>query len=152
MSVFDLTDKVAIVTGGGTGIGKGIALEFAKAGANVIVASRRLDVIEKAAAELKALGRRSLAVQTDVTIKEQVDNLVKQAVDKFGRIDILVNNAGGGSIWPFEKISPRGWDVILAINLKGTFLCSQAVGNVMIGQSMAAPRLQGGYSIRKYAL
>lgn len=134
MSVFDLTDKVVIVTGGGTGIGKGIAMEFAKAGAHVVVASRRLDVIRKAAAEIETLGRRSLAVQTDVTEKGQVDNLVKQTVDKFGRIDILVNNAGGSAAWPFDKISPKGWDIILTINLKGTFLCSQAVGQVMIAQ------------------
>ena len=134
MSIFDLTDRVAIVTGGGTGIGKGIAIELAKAGAHVVIASRRLEVIQKAAAEVEALGRRSLAVPTDVIEKEQVDNLVKQTVDKFGRIDILVNNAGGSAAWPFEKISPRGWDIILAINLKGTFLCSQVVGQVMIEQ------------------
>ena len=134
MSAFDLTDKVAIVTGGGTGIGKGIALEFARAGAHVVVASRRMEIIKKAAEEIEALGRQSLAVQTDVIEKEQVDNLVKQTVDKFGRIDILVNNAGGSAAWPFEKISPKGWDIILAVNLKGTFLCSQAVGKVMIRQ------------------
>ena len=134
MSAFDLTDKVAIVTGGGTGIGKGIALEFARAGAHVVVASRRMEIIKRAAEEIEALGRQSLAVQTDVIEKEQVDNLVKQTVDKFGRIDILVNNAGGSASWPFEKISPKGWDIILAVNLKGTFLCSQAVGKVMIRQ------------------
>jgi NAD(P)-dependent dehydrogenase (short-subunit alcohol dehydrogenase family) len=134
VSAFDLTDKVAIVTGGGTGIGKGIALEFARAGAHVVVASRRMEIIKKAAEEIEALGRQSLSVQTDVIEKEQVDNLVKQTVDKFGRLDILVNNAGGSAAWPFEKISPKGWDIILAINLKGTFLCSQAAGKVMIRQ------------------
>lgn len=134
MSVFDLTDKVAIVTGGGTGIGRGIAMEFAKAGAHVIVASRRPDVLEKVAAEIEKMGRRSLVVQTDVIQAEQVDNLVKQTLDKFGMIDILVNNAGGAAAWPLEKMSPRGWDTILAINLKGTFLCSQAVGKVMVEQ------------------
>jgi len=134
MSVFDLTDKVAIVTGGGSGIGRGIAVAFALAGADVVVAGRRPDVLEKAAADIKAAGRRSLAVQTDVTQAEQVENLVKKTLDKFGRIDILVNNAGGAAAWPLEKMSPRGWDVVLAINLKGTFLCSQAVGKVMVEQ------------------
>ncbi len=134
MSTFDLADKVAIVTGGGTGIGKAIALEFARAGAHVVVASRRMEMIKRAAGEIEALGRQSLAVKTDVIEKEQVDNLVKQTVDQFGRIDILVNNAGGSAAWPFEKISPKGWDIILAINLKGTFLCSQAVGKEMIKQ------------------
>jgi NAD(P)-dependent dehydrogenase (short-subunit alcohol dehydrogenase family) len=134
MSVFDLSDKVAIVTGGGTGIGHGIALEFAMVGANVVVASRRPDVLEKVAAEIETMGRRSLAVQTDVIQVEQVENLVKQTLDKFGKIDILVNNAGGAAAWPLEKMSPRGWDIILSINLKGTFLCSQAVGKVMVEQ------------------
>ena len=135
MSAFDLNEKVAIVTGGGTGIGKSIALEFARAGAQVVVASRRMEVIKKVADEIKAMGKRSIAVQTDVIEKGQVDNLVKQTVDQFGRIDILVNNAGGSAAWPFEKISARGWDIILAINLKGTFLCSQAAGEVMKKQN-----------------
>lgn len=134
MSVFDLTDKVAIVTGGGSGIGRGIAIEFAKAGAHVVIASRRADVIEGAAAEVEALGRRALAVQTDVIQPEHVENLVNRTLDAFGTIDILVNNAGGAAAWPVEKMSPRGWDIILAINLKGTFLCSQAVGKVMVEQ------------------
>lgn len=134
MTTFDLTDKIAIVTGGGTGIGKGIALEFAKAGAHVVVASRRLEVIEKAAAEVEALGRRSMVVQTDVIEKEQVDNLMDKTMNEFGRIDILVNNAGGSAAWPFEKISPKGWDTIMAINLKGTFLCCQSAGKFMIEQ------------------
>ena len=132
MSVFDLTDKVAVVTGGGSGIGRSIALEFAKAGANVVVASRRADVIDKAAAEIQGLGRRSLGVQTDVIQTEQVQALVSRTLDEFGTIDILVNNAGGAAAWAFDKMSPRGWDVILSINLKGTFLCSQAVGKLMV--------------------
>lgn len=136
MTAFDLTDKIAIVTGGGTGIGKGIALEFAKAGAHVVVASRRLEVIEKAAAEVEALGRRSMVVQTDIIEKEQVDNLMDKTVNEFGRIDILVNNAGGSAAWPFEKISTKGWDIIMAINLKGTFLCCQSAGKVMIEQKI----------------
>ncbi|MDY6916912.1 MAG: glucose 1-dehydrogenase [Chloroflexota bacterium] len=132
MSVFDLTDKVAVVTGGGSGIGRSIALEFAKAGANVVVASRRADVIDKAAAEIQGLGRRSLGVQTDVIQAEQVQALVSRTLEEFGTIDILVNNAGGAAAWAFDKMSPRGWDVILSINLKGTFLCSQAVGKLMV--------------------
>ena len=132
MSIFDLTDKIAVVTGGGSGIGRSIALELARAGAHIVVAGRRPDVLEKAAAEIKALGRRSLAVPTDVIQAEQVDNLMKQTIEKFGTIDILVNNAGGASAWPFDRMSPRGWDIVVAINLKGTFLCSQAAGKVMI--------------------
>ncbi len=134
MSVFDLMDKVAIVTGGGTGIGRGIALEFAKAGADVVVASRKLPNLEKAAEDIKALGRRSLAVVTDVRIPEQVDNMVKQTVEHFGRIDILVNNAGGSFSCPVEEMTPGGWDAIIGINLKGPFLCCRAAGKVMIKQ------------------
>jgi len=134
MSPFELSNKVAIVTGGGTGIGHSIALEMAKAGADVVVASRKLANLEKVAEEIKTLGRRSLVVATDIRIPEQVDNLVKQTVDEFGKIDILVNNAGASFLCPVEEMTPNGWDTIININLKGTFLCCRAVGKVMIEQ------------------
>ena len=134
MSQFELKDKIAIITGGGSGIGKGIALEYARAGANVVVASRKQENLDKVADEIKALGRESLAVATDIRVPEQVDNMVKQTLDKFGRIDILVNNAGAGFPVAVEELSPNGWNVILAINLTGTFLCSVAAGKVMIEQ------------------
>ena len=135
MSKFELQDKIAIVTGGGTGIGKAIALEFAKVGANVVVASRKQENLDKVAAEIKALGRESLAIATDVSIPEQVDSMVKQTVDKFGRIDILVNNAGGAlHVKKVEELSPGEWNAGIALNLTGTFLCSVAAGKVMIEQ------------------
>lgn len=134
MSEFDIANKVAIVTGGGTGIGRTIATEFAKAGADVVVASRKQANLDSVAEEIKALGRQSLAIATDVRIPEQVDKLVKQTVDRFGRIDILINNAGASFMCPVEEMTPNGWDTIVNINLKGTFLCCRAVGKVMIQQ------------------
>ena len=136
MVQFELSNKVAIVTGARGGIGKVIALEFAKAGADVAVCDRIVDDgrLESVAEEIKSLGRHSLAVATDVRIPEEVDNLVKQTVDRFGRIDILVNNAGGSFVCLVEEMTPNGWDTIININLKGTFLCSQAAGKVMIQQ------------------
>ncbi len=133
-SIFDLTDKVAIVTGGGTGIGRSIALEFAKAGAHVVVASRKLANLEKVVREVKALGRRSLAIATDVSRPEEVENMVKKTMEEFGKLDILVNNAGTSYNDPAVNISPGGWDAVVGINLKGVFLCSQAAGRVMIEQ------------------
>jgi NAD(P)-dependent dehydrogenase (short-subunit alcohol dehydrogenase family) len=134
MSIFDLTDKVAIITGGGTGIGRAIATEFARAGADSTIASRNLDNLEKVADEVKSMGRRCLPIATDVRIPEQVDNMVQKTVDEFGRIDIMVNNAGASFLCPVEDMSPNGWDAIININLKGTFLCSKAAGKVMIQQ------------------
>ena len=134
MSVFDLSDNVAIVTGGGTGIGRGIALEFARAGVDVVVASRKQDNLDRVAEEIEGLGRQSLAIATDVRSPEQVDNLVRQTVARFGRVDILVNDAGANFACPVEEMTPNGWDTIIAINLKGPFLCCQAVGKVMIEQ------------------
>ena len=134
MSKFDLTDKVAIITGGGTGIGRAIAIEFARAGADSIIASRNLGNLEKVAEEVKSMGRRCLPIATDVRIPEQVDNMVQKTMDEFGRIDIMVNNAGASFLCPLEDMSPNGWDAIMNINLKGTFLCSKAAGKIMIQQ------------------
>jgi len=131
---FTLEGRVAIVTGGGTGIGRGIALEFAKAGADVVVASRWLAVLEEVSREVTALGRRSLAVQTDISRKADVDNLVQRVMDEFGSIDILVNNAGTVVREPLLKHSEQDWDTVLDTNLKGYYLCSQAVGRRMMEQ------------------
>jgi len=135
MSRFDLQGKIAIVTGGAGGIGTCIALAYAKAGANVVVASRNQENLDRVAAEIKALGRESLAVATDITVPEQVDNMIKKTVDRFGQLDILVNNAG----WPLsvkivEELSFDEWNETIALNLTGTFLCSVAAGKVMIAQ------------------
>ncbi|MGH8057540.1 MAG: SDR family NAD(P)-dependent oxidoreductase [Candidatus Entotheonellia bacterium] len=129
-----LQDKVAIVTGGGTGIGRVIAREMAKVGAHVVVASRNPDHINPAADELRALGRQALAVSMDVRVPDQVDGLVSATMERFGRIDILVNNHGALFQCPVEELSPGGWNAIIGINLTGVFLCSRAVGKVMIQQ------------------
>jgi len=133
--LFLLTDKVAIVTGGGVGIGAAIAREFAKAGAQVVVTSRKLPNLEKVAEEIKAPGRRSLAIAADVRKPEDVDNLVQRTVEEFGRIDILVNNAGVSFLCPLEEMTPGGWDLIIATDLRGAFLCSRAAGRLMIKQN-----------------
>ncbi len=129
-----LEGQVAIVTGGGTGIGRGIALEFAKAGADVVVASRRLSVLEKVSEEVTALGKRSLAVQTDISRKTDVDNLIQRVMDEFGVIDVLVNNAGTVVRASLLEHSEGDWDAVLDTNLKGYYLCSQAVGRRMVEQ------------------
>jgi len=135
MNQFELQDKIAIVTGGAGGIGACIALEYAKAGANVVIASRNQGNLDKVATGIKALGRESLAIATDVCIPEQVDNMVKQTVGKFGRVDILVNNAGGAlSTKKAQEHSPSDWTATIALNLTGTFLCSITAGKIMIEQ------------------
>ena len=140
-----LPDKVAIVTGGGTGIGRSIALEFAKAGANVVLASRTVANLESVAAEVRALGRKALVIQTDVSQKTDVDRMIAGTVETFGRVDILVNNAGVGSgigddghglghrdpPWLID-IPEDYWDPIIAINLKSVYLCCAAAGRIMV--------------------
>jgi NAD(P)-dependent dehydrogenase (short-subunit alcohol dehydrogenase family) len=127
-----LEGKVAIVTGGGTGMGRSIALIFAEVGANVVVASRRLPILEKVTEEIRALGKRSLAIRTDVCQKADVDKMVQKVIDEFGVIDILVNNAGILVTRTLLETKEDDWDKIFDINLKGCQLCSQAVGRIMV--------------------
>jgi len=130
-----LENKVAIVTGGSKGIGRAIALAFAEAGADVAICSRGLDgELGTVAEEIRRLGRRSLAVQADITRKAAVDNSVQKTMDEFGRIDILVNNAGVIERATLLETDEDGWDRIMDTNLKGYYLCSQAVGKRMIDQ------------------
>ncbi len=131
---FLLTDRVAIVTGGGTGIGRSIALEFAEFGADVVVSSRKLENLERVADEVKAIGRHSLAIEADITKKTDVDNLVQSVMEEFGRIDILVNNGGVGTTVPIIEADEDEWDLIIDTNLKGSYFCCQAVGRRMIEQ------------------
>ena len=129
-----LDQRVAIITGGGTGIGRSIALEFAKEGADVVISSRNMANLKKVVEEIKSLGGHSLAIAADVSVAQQVCNMVKQTVDKFGRIDILVNNAGIARSAMLLEMTEQDWDDVLDINLKGVFLCTQAAAKYMIEQ------------------
>jgi NAD(P)-dependent dehydrogenase (short-subunit alcohol dehydrogenase family) len=129
---FSLKGKVALVTGGSRGIGKAIAVGLAGAGADVVLASRKLPDLEEAAKEIEGLGRKSLAVATHVGRLEEVNNLVTKVKDEFGRIDILVNNAGTNpTMEQAIDIGERAWDSIMNLNLKGLFFLSQAVAKLM---------------------
>lgn len=129
---FSLSGKVALVTGGSRGIGKAIAVGLAKFGADVAVTSRKLPDLEEVAAEIKGLGRRSIAVATHVGRVDEIKNLVPKVKDELGRIDILVNNAGTNpTMDPAINIEERAWDSIMNLNLKGLFFLSQAVARLM---------------------
>jgi len=127
-----LEDRVAIITGGGTGLGKAMALEFSRLGAKIVVASRKLENLEKAAEEIEERGGEALAVQTDVREPDQVGNLIAKTKERFGQIDVLVNNAAGNFICPAEELSVGGWRAVVGIVLDGTFYCSRAAGREMI--------------------
>jgi NAD(P)-dependent dehydrogenase (short-subunit alcohol dehydrogenase family) len=128
LSAFDISGKVAIVTGGGTGIGEGIAYEFAKAGCDLVIASRNKDHLEPVAAKVtKEYKRRCVAVPADVRKPEDLENLVKTTADTYGKIDILVNNHGASFVADSEKMSFNGWNTIIAINLTGSFMLSKLV-------------------------
>ena len=134
LSHFSLEGKVAIITGGGTGIGRSIALQFAEAGADVVVGSQTLANLEKVAGEVRILGKRSLAVPVDITKKTDIDNLVQKVMDEFGAIDILVNNAGKFLGERLIDTPEEHWDQVMNVDLKGHYLCSQAVARIMIEQ------------------
>ncbi len=122
---FDLTGRVALVTGGGRGIGRGIALALAHAGADVVLAARSRDQLDATAAEIEGLGRRALAVPTNVADLNELAALFDQTDDEFGRLDILVNNAGIGLRTPVLEVTPEEWDRVLDINLRSVFFASQ---------------------------
>jgi len=135
LKAFSLEGKVALVTGGSRGIGKAIALGLAGAGADVAVASRKLPDLEAVAAEIKAMGRKSLAVAAHVGRLEEINNLVSRVHKEFGKIDILVNNAATNpAMEPALDASERAWDSVMNLNLKGMFFLSQAVARLMKDQ------------------
>jgi len=130
-----LKDKIAIVTGSSVGIGKAIALTYAKEGAIIVTNSRKLERAEATSNEIRAIGSQALAIEADLTKSTDIDYLIDITIEKFGRIDILVNNAGIAMISPTEDLSEHDWDRAIAIDLKATFLCSQkAVKRSMIPQ------------------
>jgi len=131
---FSIEGKTAIVTGGGVGIGKSIALEFARAGADVAVCSRKLENCEAVAKEVRNLGRRSFAMAVDVRQEDQVKAIVDRAVAEFGRLDVMVNNAGASFRAKIEDISINGWNTVVQINLNGVFLGSKHAGRQMLAQ------------------
>ena len=130
--MFDLTGKKALVTGSSRGIGRGIALALALQGADVAVnyhSSR--EKAEAVVKEIRKMGRDSLAIQADVSQKDEVKKMVTETVEKFGKIDVLVNNAGVAVFKPFDQLTEEDWDKTLAVNLKSQFLCVKAVAPIM---------------------
>ena len=129
-----LKNRVAIVTGGGQGIGRAICLRFASEGAHIAIAEQNRETAEVVAEQVRALGVLALPIRTDVSNGDAVHEMVSQTLQTFERIDILVNNAGIFSHTPIEACTEAEWDRIMAVNLKGPFLCSQAVMEVMRNQ------------------
>ncbi len=131
-NLFSIEGDVAVVTGAGTGIGEGTAHVLAEAGARIVCAGRRLDKIEQVAADIRAAGGEAIAVQTDVTVDEDVENLMRSAMDTWGRLDILVNNAGGSPIQsPLTELPREEWDATLALNLTAVWNCTRIAARYM---------------------
>jgi dehydrogenase/reductase SDR family member 4 len=159
---FDLTGKTAIVTGGSRGIGESIAMALANYGADVVVASRKQEDLDRVADKIRANGRKAKAVATHMRNREDIDRLVQATLDEFGKIDILVNNAGTNPYFgPLVAMEERAWDQIMTVNLKGYYLLATSVakgmmerksGNIInvasVGGRRASPGL-GCYSISK---
>jgi len=135
LPMFDLTGKVAIVTGGYQGIGRGIAEGLAEAGSDVVICARNYDRCVDACSEIEKLGVKTLPIRCDISKTEEVKNLVSETVKEMGRINILVNNAGvGGSEKPVLEMSDEDWDHAVNIDLRGAFLCSREAAKKMIKQ------------------
>lgn len=161
----DLRGRVALVTGGTRGIGRAIALALGKAGADVVATSRSEDAVQRVTQEITALGRKSVALTTDVTRSEDRKKMVQETLKAFGRIDIFVSNAGANPLFKkSEDTTEAEWDQIMDLNLKASFFCCLEVGKVMIAQKggriilvgsilsrVAAPKLVP-YGISKTAI
>ena len=134
LQAFDLTGKVALVTGASRGLGKAMALALAQAGADMALAARGVKALEETAAEMRALGRKALAVPTDVLQVAQIEALVRATIERFGRLDILIPAAGINIRGPAIDFAEADWDRVMAVNLKGVFFTCQAAGRAMIEQ------------------
>lgn len=135
----DLSGRVAIVTGGGTGIGAATARLLAHHGADVVIASRTIEDLERTAESVRALGGgRCLIVPTDVKDEEQVVRMTNRTIEEFGRIDILINNAGGTRMRPLKSLNTKGWDSVFDLNVRSAYLCTREAGRHMIEQGSGA--------------
>ena len=164
MANFDLTDRVAIVTGGATGIGLGCARGLAAAGAIVAVAGRRLDKAKEAAAAIEKSGGRASAWALDVTRKDEIDRVFGEIAAKHGRVDILVTSAGTNRRKPTLEYDEASWDIVIDTNLKGAFFSAQAAAKLMVARKWGriihigsvaatlASRMQSGYASSKAGL
>ena len=132
-----LKGKTIIITGGGTGLGRSMGTYFLKLGANLVITSRKLDVLKQAADEMAAeTGGKVIAVACDVRKYEEVENMLKEAIEAFGRVDALMNNAAGNFISPTERLSPNAFSAVIDIVLKGSANCSLALGKYWIGEKI----------------
>jgi gluconate 5-dehydrogenase len=132
--LFDLSGKVAIVTGGGTGIGRQMAEGLAEMGADLVLCSRHLDRVQRTAGDLRKLGVRAIGLRCDLRDGREIETVVERTISELGRIDVLVNNSGTAWGAPAEEMPLDGWQKVVDVNLTGTFLFSQAAGRAMIDQ------------------
>ncbi len=132
MDLFNLKGKTAIVTGGAIGLGRQMALGLAETGADIVVCSRKIEKCEEMGRQIESLGVRTLALQCDLTLAEEVDRVAKETLKNFGKIDILVNNAGRTWGAPVEELKIEDWKKVIDLNITGTFQLTQRVGKEMI--------------------
>lgn len=155
---FNLTGKVAVITGGTKGLGYGMAVTFAKSGADVVVAARTAADCERVEKELQTLGHRALGVPTDVSKEDQVKNLISKTVETMGKIDIMVCNGGTSATCPAIDLAEEEWDRVMDVDLKGVFLCAREAARQMIEQGQggriinvaSAAGLKGSMNVSPY--